>query len=201
MRSTGTIRSWDFEEGQGIIDSSDIPGGVVVSGWSIRCEAITVDSPDGMGMHGLEAGEPVDFYWRRDDDGDGYEVTDVWPCRCDGPDSPSTGAFRSALWMSATREDGVAIMREVDPNDLPPVPPRPPLRRSTGVVVVWRPEEGWGVVEAPETPGGAWTHFSEIRGDGYRSLVRDQRVEFDWEPAHQDGYSFRASDVAVVDQA
>ncbi|MBE7161350.1 MAG: cold shock domain-containing protein [Williamsia herbipolensis] len=89
-------------------------------------------------------------------------------------------------------------MREVDPNDLPPVLPRPPLQRATGVVVEWHAEEGWGVVEATETPGGAWVHFSEIRGDGHRSLVRDQRVEFDWEPAHQDGYSFRASDVAVI---
>ena len=199
MRSTGTIRSWDFGAGQGIIDSLDIPGGVVASSWSIRCEAVTTDTPDGFGTHGLDAGEVVDFFWRDGDDTDDPEVTDVWPSRCAAPDSPSTGAYRTALWMSGTREDGTAIMREVDPNSLPTVPPRPPLPRTTGVVGEWHPEEGWGVIESDATPGGAWVHFSEVRGAGYRSLVRDQRVEFAWEAAEQDGFAFRASDVEVVD--
>lgn len=201
MRSTGIIRSWDFEKGQGVIDSPDIPGGFAVPAWAIRCEAVTRETPAGVGEHGLDVGETVDVVWSPgDSEAEEPTVVAVWPSRCATP-VLRTGAFSTALWMSATREDGAAIMREVDPNDLPPAPPRPPLQRSTGVVVEWRLEEGWGVVEAPETPGGAWTHFSEIRGDGYRSLVRDQRVEFGWEPARQDGYSFRASDVTVVDRA
>ncbi|WP_299572929.1 cold shock domain-containing protein [uncultured Williamsia sp.] len=198
MRSTGTVRSWDFDEGQGIIDSPDIPAGLVASSWDVRCEAVTTDPASGMSALGLEIGEEVDVIWSpADTDEEAPHVIAVWPSRCPTP-VLRTGAFSTALWTSATRDDGVTVMREVDPNSLPPVPPRPPLPRTTGVVRAWHPEEGWGVVESPETPGGAWVHFSEVRGDGYRSLIDGQRVEFDWEAAHQDGFSFRASDVEVI---
>ena len=200
MRSTGTIRSWDFDAGQGIIDSPDIPGGVVASSWSLRCEAVTVDAAAGIGSLGLDVGEAVGFVWSSGDPGeDAPRVIAVWPSRCATP-VLRTGAYSTALWISGTREDGTAIMREVDPNSLPPVPPRPPLPRTTGVVGVWHPEEGWGVIESDATPGGAWVHFSEFRGGAaYRSATPGTRVEFDWEPAHQDGFAFRASDVEVVD--
>ncbi|GAA2057150.1 cold-shock protein [Williamsia deligens] len=198
MRSTGIVRSWDFDAGQGIIDSDDIPGGCVASAWAIRREAVTVDTSDGLETHGLDTGEVVDFFWRTGDDAYGPEITDVWPSRCAAPDSPSTGAYRTSLWMSATREDGVTIMREVDPYNLPPVPPRPPLPRTTGVVRGWHPEEGWGVVDSDATPGGAWVHFSEVHGTGYRVLTPGARVEFAWEAASQDGFAFRASDVDVI---
>jgi cold shock CspA family protein len=101
--------------------------------------------------------------------------------------------------MSATREDGVAIMREVDPNDLTPAPPRPPLPRTTGVVGEWHPEEGWGVIESDATPDGAWVHFMDIRDEaGYRFLTTGAPVEFAWEAADQDGYAYRASDVEAI---
>ena len=60
------------------------------------------------------------------------------------------------------------------------------------VVRQWDDEEGWGVLDAPETPGGCWTHFSHVEMDGYRSLAPGQRVDLIWESPGQDGYDFRA---------
>lgn len=60
------------------------------------------------------------------------------------------------------------------------------------VVRQWDNEEGWGVLDSPETPGGCWTHFSHVEMDGYRSLVPGQRVDLVWESLGQDGYDFRA---------
>lgn len=39
----------------------------------------------------------------------------------------------------------------------------------------WHEEEGWGVLDSPETPGGCWGHFSNIRMDGYRTLSPGQK--------------------------
>lgn len=62
----------------------------------------------------------------------------------------------------------------------------------TAVVREWDEAEGWGVLDAPETPGGCWTHWSSIAVDGFRSLAPGQDVELEWERADQDGYSYRA---------
>ncbi|MEJ5913710.1 hypothetical protein [Pseudokineococcus sp. 1T1Z-3] len=62
----------------------------------------------------------------------------------------------------------------------------------TAVVREWDEPEGWGVLDAPETPGGCWAHWSSIAVDGFRSLAPDQDVQLEWEPAEQDGYSYRA---------
>lgn len=35
-------------------------------------------------------------------------------------------------------------------------------------------------------------HFSNIPGDGYRTLTVDETVDLDWEQTEQDGYAFRA---------
>jgi cold shock protein len=59
-------------------------------------------------------------------------------------------------------------------------------------VRLWRDEEGWGVVDSPETPGGCWVGFSEVLVPGYRSLRPGQEVELDHEAAEQDGYAYRA---------
>jgi CspA family cold shock protein len=63
-----------------------------------------------------------------------------------------------------------------------------------GTVRVWYEEEGWGVLESAETPGGCFAHFSDIQMDGFRTLAAGQRVEFAWErPGFlQDGYAYRA---------
>jgi cold shock protein len=83
---------------------------------------------------------------------------------------------------------------------------------STGTVQVWYRNDGWGVIDSPDTPGGCFAHFSslwkdqlpkapagtaiEVRGE-FRELFEGEAVEFDWEePAGgQDGYRFRATSV------
>ena len=36
---------------------------------------------------------------------------------------------------------------------------------SVGIIVEWRDEEGWGVIESPETPGGCWAVYSDLWAD------------------------------------
>lgn len=64
-----------------------------------------------------------------------------------------------------------------------------------GTVREWHAEDGWGVIDSPETPGGCWTHFSVIQCEGYRALTAGQVVQLDWEAPGQDGYPFRAVQV------
>jgi CspA family cold shock protein len=66
-----------------------------------------------------------------------------------------------------------------------------------GTVDVWNEEEGWGVIDSPDTPGGCWVHFSHIVGHGYRSLRAGHVVLLQWEAADQDGYAFRAVSVRL----
>ena len=68
---------------------------------------------------------------------------------------------------------------------------------SFGSVRAFDAEEGWGVIDGPEVPGGCWVHFSAIEVDGYRELRQGQRVVFEAEPADQDGYAYRAVRVQV----
>lgn len=58
----------------------------------------------------------------------------------------------------------------------------------------WYDEDGWGVLDCPETPGGCFAHFSILEMDGYRSLKRGSVVELEWEAPgyNQDGYVYRA---------
>ena len=61
----------------------------------------------------------------------------------------------------------------------------------------WHDELGWGVVDATETPGGCWVHFSNIDADGYLSLTGVETVLLDYERVEQDGYQYRAIRVVV----
>jgi cold shock protein len=63
------------------------------------------------------------------------------------------------------------------------------------VVRTWRAEDGWGVIDSPDTPGGCWASFVSVLVPGHRALVAGQSVEFDYESAEQDGFSFRAIEV------
>jgi cold shock protein len=58
---------------------------------------------------------------------------------------------------------------------------------SAGTVREWSADEGFGVIDSADTPGGCWAHFSMIVMDGYRSLTAGQRVSFTFERACQDG--------------
>jgi CspA family cold shock protein len=66
---------------------------------------------------------------------------------------------------------------------------------SVGVVRDFRPEQGWGIIDGPDVPGGCWVHFSAIVMDGYRQLMCGQRVSFRAEAANQNGFTFRATKV------
>ena len=65
----------------------------------------------------------------------------------------------------------------------------------SGVVRVWYEDEGWGVVDSQDTPGGCWTHYSSVLLPGYRALQAGQSVTLEYEPIGQDGYCFRAIEV------
>lgn len=65
-------------------------------------------------------------------------------------------------------------------------------RMVTATVREWRDEEGWGVLDCPETPGGCWGHFSQVRTAGFRTLSPGQLVDLEWEAADQDGFDYRA---------
>ncbi len=59
----------------------------------------------------------------------------------------------------------------------------------------WHDDEGWGVLDSPETPGGCWAHFSAIEATGFRSLNAGETVRIEWSQAEQDGYAFLAERV------
>jgi CspA family cold shock protein len=63
---------------------------------------------------------------------------------------------------------------------------------SVGSVRTFDADEGWGVIDGPDVPGGCWVHFSAIAMDGYRELPRGQHVSFRAEAASQDGFAYRA---------
>ena len=63
-----------------------------------------------------------------------------------------------------------------------------------GVIKWFDADEGWGVIDAPEVPGGCFVHFAQIRVDGFRQLYAGQQVRFTFEQPGflQDGCPFRA---------
>jgi CspA family cold shock protein len=66
-----------------------------------------------------------------------------------------------------------------------------------GVVARWSDEEGWGAIASPEVEGEIFAFFSEIEGDGYKSLRVGQPVTLTYETPGflQDGYPHRAVSV------
>lgn len=75
---------------------------------------------------------------------------------------------------------------------------------SIGVVREFDAEEGWGVIDSPEVPGGCFVHYSHIDMPGYRVLRVGQRVRFTFETPggdfDQDGCPHVALVVRPVDQ-
>ncbi|MDR2254134.1 MAG: cold-shock protein [Bifidobacteriaceae bacterium] len=50
---------------------------------------------------------------------------------------------------------------------------------ATGVVKFFTPEKGYGFI-APDGGGrDLFVHYSQIQSDGFKTLDKDQRVEFD----------------------
>ncbi|MFF0054864.1 cold-shock protein [Streptomyces microflavus] len=65
----------------------------------------------------------------------------------------------------------------------------------------WNDEEGWGVLDSAETPGGCFGHYSGIQATGFRTQSAGQRVDLTWEAPgfQQDGYDYRA--LSIVPRA
>lgn len=63
------------------------------------------------------------------------------------------------------------------------------------MVKFFKSEKGWGAISCDELPNGqdVWIHFSDIEGTGYRVLEAGDVVDFDYEPARQDSFNFRAT--------
>ncbi|MDP9792329.1 CspA family cold shock protein [Catenuloplanes nepalensis] len=58
------------------------------------------------------------------------------------------------------------------------------------IIREWHADEGWGVIDSPDTPGGCWAHFSAAAAPAV--FRPGQRVHLEWESPGQDGYPFRA---------
>jgi CspA family cold shock protein len=63
---------------------------------------------------------------------------------------------------------------------------------TSATVREWHAEQGWGVLDCPDTPGGCWAHFSHLDMPGYRALNPGQQVRLDWETTEVDGYHYCA---------
>ncbi|HEX8497656.1 MAG TPA: hypothetical protein VF661_10735 [Actinomycetales bacterium] len=63
---------------------------------------------------------------------------------------------------------------------------------ATARVREWHDDEGWGVLDSDETPGGCWAHYSALAVDGYRTAAAGDAVLLEWEAPGQDGHDYRA---------
>ena len=70
-----------------------------------------------------------------------------------------------------------------------------PRRDAASSRRFYNPEKDWGAISSPDLPDGldAWIHFGAIEADGYRSLDAGDQVDFDYEPARQDSFQYRAT--------
>ncbi|AEA62550.1 cold-shock protein [Burkholderia gladioli] len=50
---------------------------------------------------------------------------------------------------------------------------------DTGIVKWFNDSKGFGFIAPDNSKDDLFAHFSEIRGDGFRSLVEGQRVSFE----------------------
>jgi cold shock protein len=80
---------------------------------------------------------------------------------------------------------------------------------STGTVKFWHRDEGWGVIDCADTPGGCWANFAAIWSDikptagpgesvssGFLELFPGEHVTFAWKEltlSNRFGYEFIAS--------
>lgn len=69
---------------------------------------------------------------------------------------------------------------------------------TLGTVRFWLSDEGWGVIDSDETPGGCFALFSQLEMQGYRSLDAGQTVEFDPVQRQQDEFSYVAMHVSLL---
>ena len=69
-------------------------------------------------------------------------------------------------------------------------------RWTRGTVASWN-NDGWGVLDSPDTPGGCFALWAHIASDEVRDLRVGQAVQFSYEQADQDDYPFRATYITL----
>lgn len=197
MTSRGVVRSWDVGGMQGVIDSADTPGGSWTSWTSVVVH----------GFPGLVEGQEVEFEWNQLDEpavGYDFHTVQAWPV---GEDHTPPGPPGFRAW-DIDPDGTVHEVTDLDITDLDDTIAPPIGTPAIGVVTTWNGEEGWGVIDSADTPGGCWTFYSALHpdevinarpgdsfsiGGGISALVVGEQVDFEWEPViDQDGYKFRA---------
>ncbi|MEN2513321.1 cold-shock protein [Gordonia polyisoprenivorans] len=198
MSTTGVVTVWHQAEGWGIVESPSLPGAASADVFGIRGEAVADHSVGP--LLGLRPGTEVEFEYSRAEspvNGCDFLIHSVWPVGVT-PRKRSPSPYSGALWNSVGKAgpDGLTTMREavIDDSQVPRVE-KPSLPSTVGTVRVWHSEDGWGVLDSEATPGGAWAHFSEVVGDGFRSLTPGQEVEFEYEERAVDEYPYRANNI------
>ena len=105
--------------------------------------------------------------------------------------SPTVDELAAAL----AARDGV-------PNALASAAPEPEhgQHRTVAVVREWHDDEGWGVLDSDETPGGCWAHFSSLSVAGHRHASPGQRVSITYRRSPMDGFDYVADEVTIDDR-
>ena len=72
---------------------------------------------------------------------------------------------------------------------------------ATGTVRLWMDEDGWGVIDVPDLPGGCWVEASVVEGlDGTSALRAGQTVDVEWTAPGPDDFGARAVRVVLRDE-
>lgn len=95
VATVGRVRSWDDEQGWGVVDSTATPGGC----WA-HCGAVAVP-----GHRTLAPGQDVELEWEPGpQDGYDFRAVRVWPAGQDPHDTPGvtgpSSAYRSTLTLT-----------------------------------------------------------------------------------------------------
>ena len=69
------------------------------------------------------------------------------------------------------------------------------LARESGTVKWFNNTKGYGFIQR-DTGGDVFVHYSDIRGEGFRSLFEGQRVQFD---ITEDVKGLKAQDVTTLE--
>ena len=72
---------------------------------------------------------------------------------------------------------------------------------ATGTIRLWMDEDGWGVIDLPDQPGGCWAEASVVEGlDGARALRAGQTVDVQWTTPGPEAYAAKAVRVVLRDE-